>query len=441
MMNFNECMEFVNSYSKSGKPVTDLSRAENLMRLVGNPQNRLDFIHVAGTNGKGSTVEYISNALIYSGYKVGQFTSPFVLHYTDRIRINGREIDKESFCEICEFIKNRIDDQPYSQFEITMAIAMWWFEMEGCDIVVLEAGIGGLLDCTNIIEPPVLSVITSISLDHTAILGDTVEKIARQKAGIIKENSAVILSMDNNHNIKYLVEKVAKEKNAEFICPECCDFKYLAMESDGNPFIYKKEQYKTAMFGFHQPKNAVTAIEACRYLMKKGFVVPEYAIRKSIETTQVKARVQYIDGNPPVIVDGGHNPSGVYALCYVLGDIRIKRNIYTVVGMIDTKDYKRSIEIISGHSDKIFITDDFAANAVPVKKLIKIIADYNKHIAKYNMRLPETTDKFHVPDFEACKSLAEAVEKAKTLAIENNGIVVVCGSLYLASKYLNDYQK
>lgn len=422
MMNFEECMEFVNSYSKSGKPVTDLSRARHLMKLAGNPQNRLDFIHVAGTNGKGSTVEYISNALIYSGYKVAQFTSPFVLHYTDRIRINGKEIDEESFCEICEFIKNRIDNQPYSQFEITMAIAMWWFEMEGCDIVVLEAGIGGLLDCTNIIDPPVLSVITSISLDHTAILGDTVEKIAVQKAGIIKKNSAVILSMDNKKSVINIVKNTAHEKNAEFIMPEYCDFKYLAMESDGNPFTYKKEQYKTAMFGFHQSKNAVTAIEACRYLMKRGFTVPEYAIRKSIETTQVKARVQYINGNPPVIVDGGHNPAGIEQLWFVLDDMKLKgKNIYTVMGMIDSKDYFRGVQRISDVSDSIFLVDDFAFNSVPAEKLAEI-AEKNTSA-------------------EPCKSLIEAVEKAKTLAIENNGIVVVCGSLYLASKYLNDCQK
>ncbi|MDE6784923.1 MAG: bifunctional tetrahydrofolate synthase/dihydrofolate synthase, partial [Ruminococcus sp.] len=172
-MKFYECMKFINSFSKSGNPVTDLSRAENLMRLVGNPEKKLKFVHVAGTNGKGSTVEYISNALIYSGYKTGQFTSPFVMHYTDRIRINGMEIDEKSFCEICESLIHVIDDQPYSQFEITMAVAMLWYEREKCDIVVLEAGIGGLLDCTNVIPPPLLSVITSISLDHTAILGDT----------------------------------------------------------------------------------------------------------------------------------------------------------------------------------------------------------------------------------------------------------------------------
>ena len=194
-MNYNEAMNFVNSYSKSGKAVTDLSRARELMKRIGNPEKQLKFVHVAGTNGKGSTVEYISNALIYSGYKTGQFTSPFILHYADRIRINGQEIDEKSLCEIAEKVKNSVADEEYSQFEITMAIALLWYAREKCDIVVLEAGIGGLLDCTNVIPPPVVAVITSISLDHTAILGDSVEKIAAQKAGIIKENSAVILSM------------------------------------------------------------------------------------------------------------------------------------------------------------------------------------------------------------------------------------------------------
>lgn len=418
MMTFDECMEFVNSYSKSGKPVTDLSRAENLMRLVGNPEKRLDFIHVAGTNGKGSTVEYISNALIYSGYRVGQFTSPFVLHYTDRIRINGSEIDEKSFCEICEFIMQKIDGQSYSQFEITMAAAFLWYVREKCDIVVLECGIGGLLDCTNVIEPPVLSVITSISLDHTAILGDTFEKIALQKAGIIKKNSAVVLSMDNKITTFDIVKNTAREKNSVFIMPEHHDFNYLAMESDGTPFIYKKEQYKTAMFGYHQPHNAVTAIEACEYLRKKGFEISDENIKKSIETTKVRARCQYIDGNPPVIVDGSHNPRGTAQLGILMQG---KCNVYAVMGMINTKDYEKSVENIAPFSEKFFAVDNFAPNAVPAEKLAEIAGNYTQA--------------------EPCGSLAEAVGKAETLALENNGIVVICGSLYLASKYLNDYQK
>ena len=418
-MNINECMQFINSYSKSGGHITDLSRAENLMKLIGNPEKKLKFIHVAGTNGKGSTVEYISNALIYSGYKTGQFTSPYILRYNDRIRINGTEIDDNSLCGICSLIKKRINNQPYSQFEITMAIAFLWYVREKCDIVVLECGIGGLLDCTNVIPPPVLSVITSISLDHTDILGDTVEKIARQKAGIIKENSAVILSIDNKRNIKYLMEKIAGEKNSEFITPDNDNFKYRGIQTDGT-FTYKNRQYKTSMLGFHQPMNAVTAIETCEYLRKKGFEISDENIKKSIENTQVKARIQYINGKPPVIVDGGHNPEGVYQL-YCSSSVTNK-TIYAVMGMVDSKDYPECVRHIARCSKVMFTVDGFAPNAVPSEKLAEISRTAGTHTGVYH-------------------SLDKAVAKAKEYALLNDGIVVVCGSLYLASEYLNKFGK
>lgn len=418
-MNFNECMDFISSYSRLGAKVTDLSRAEELMKRIGNPEKDLKFVHIAGTNGKGSTLEYIANALQFSGYKTGKFTSPFVTHYTDRIRINDNEIDEKSLSEICSFVSEHVAERKYSQFEITMAIAFLWYKREKCDIVVLETGIGGLLDSTNVIPPPLLSVITSVSLDHTAILGDTVEKIAVQKAGIIKENSAVILSVDNKKETVNIVEKTALEKHSEFINPEYKDFKYQAMELDGMPFIYKGEQFKTAMLGFHQPCNAVTAIEACRYLKKKGFFVTEYAIHKSIETTQVKARIQYIKGVPPIIVDGGHNSAGINTLAMVLDTIRLKqKKIFTVMGMVDSKDYKYGIEKISGYSEKIFLVDGFINNAVQSEKLAEIASAYTSA--------------------EPCE-FNTAVEKAKKLALENNGIFLVCGSLYLASSYLNNF--
>lgn len=424
-MNFNECMEFLNSYSKSGKPVKDLSRAENLMRIIGNPEKKLKFIHIAGTNGKGSTVEYISNALIFSGYKTGQFTSPFVLHYTDRIRIDGTEIDEESLCEICSFIRENIDSQPYSQFEITMAIALLWYVQEKCDIVVLETGIGGLLDCTNVIPPPLLSVITSISLDHTAILGSTVEEIAVHKAGIIKENSAVIISRDNHQSVTDIIKNTASEKNAEFI--NCRNDYYVPLTSNGLnlgglPFMYKGTEYKPAMSGVAQEFNSITAIEACKYLRKKGFDISNNNIKKSVETSQIKARLQYIKGKPPVIVDGGHNLGGIMILSFQLRHCRYNgKKCYTVMGMVDSKDYDNGVRIISCLSDKIFTVNDFAQNAVSAEKLA------------------ETAEKN--TSAEPCKSLAEAVDKAKALALENDGIVVVCGSLYLASEYLNNTGK
>ncbi len=416
-MNFKECMDFIGSYSRLGARVTDLSRAGELMERIGNPQNSLKFVHIAGTNGKGSTLEYIARALELSGYRVGKFTSPYVTRYTDRIRINDCEIDERSLSGICSFVAENVAERKYSQFEISMAIAFLWYKRENCDIVVLETGIGGLLDSTNVIPPPLLSVITSISLDHTAILGDTVEKIAVQKAGIIKEGSAVVLSMDNKNQVKKIVEEAACNRNCEFINPEYKNFKYQSMEIDGNPFIYKGERFKTAMLGFHQPCNAVTAIEACRYLRKKYFWISEDAIRKSIETTQIKARVQYIPDNPPVIVDGGHNPGGINSLRYVLDDIRASgKKLFTVMGMVDSKDYKYGIECISSLSERIFLVDGFAENSVKAE------------------RLAETAGK----NAEACE-FTHAVESARLLAAENNGIVVISGSLYLASLFLNTY--
>ncbi|MBR1592067.1 MAG: bifunctional tetrahydrofolate synthase/dihydrofolate synthase [Ruminococcus sp.] len=413
--NINQCMEFINSYSKSGGKITDLSRAEELMDSIGNPEKRLKFVHIAGTNGKGSTLEYISNALIFSGYKTGQFTSPFILKYNDRMRINGNNISDEALCEIAGFVRDKVSDREYSQFEITMAIALLWFEREKCDIVILETGIGGLLDCTNVIPPPLLSVITSISLDHTALLGDTVEEIAMQKAGIIKENSAVAVSPDNKENVIDIMLKTAKSKNAEFLTHED-----TSPYGDGGlyaAFIYKNQRYQPAMAGLHQYYNSITALTACCYLRKKGFDIPDENIKKSIETTQVMARVQMIDGKPPVIVDGGHNPSGASMLALTLMYLGTRgHKIYTVMGMVSSKDYCECVKAVAPLSDNFTAVDDFAPNAVKAEDIADIAAFYT--------------------NAATAVSLEAAVEKSKALALENDGIVVVCGSLYLAGEYL-----
>lgn len=414
-MNYNEAMSFVNSYSKSGKAVTDLSRAKELMKRVGNPEKQLKFVHVAGTNGKGSTVEYISNALIYSGYKTGQFTSPYITHYADRIRINGEEIDEESLCEIAERVNNSVADAEYSQFEITMAIALLWYVREKCDIVVLEAGIGGLLDCTNVIPPPLVAVITSISLDHTAILGDTVEKIARQKAGIIKKGSAVVLADGNTPNVIRIVESTAKKYNAEFILTERCSCGQPTV-TDGMSFTYKGDFFKTQMLGRAQALNASASVEVCRCLRRKGFDISEETIKRAVSSTQIKARLQLVSHEPDILVDGGHNPDGIRNLTQLLYQWHCP--VYAVVGMVDSKDYEEGVTMISRHSRKIFTVDGFVSNSVPAEKLAEIAERYTSA--------------------EACISLEEAVVKAKSLALENDGVVVVCGSLYLASEYLNN---
>lgn len=417
-MNISECMEFIGSYSKSGGRITDLSRAQQLMDNIGNPEKRLKFVHIAGTNGKGSVVEYISNALILAGYKTGQFTSPFILRYTDRIRINGTEIDEESLCQIAEFVREKAEDSPYSQFEITMAIALLWYVREGCDVVVLETGIGGDLDCTNVIPPPLLSVITAVSLDHTAILGDTVEEIASHKAGIIKGGSAVVVSEDNPDSVKEIIRRTAAEKGAKFIEPEPCK-----PAPDGglySAFFYRGVKLTPAMAGLHQKYNAQTAITACLYLRSLGYEIGDWAIIRAIEETQVRARVQLIKGEPDVIVDGGHNPAGVEMLSLVMMYLTTRnRPVYAVMGMLKSKDFVSCVKKLAPNCEQVIAVDGFAPDCVPAADLADLAGFYTGS---------QTAD-----------SLENAVEQAKMLALENGGIVVVCGSLYLASEYLNRF--
>ena len=418
-MNISEAMTFINSYTKSGGRITDLSRAEELMERIGSPHKRLKFVHIAGTNGKGSTLEYISNALILSGFRTGQFTSPYVLHYNDRIRINGQDISDAELCSMAERVRDAVGELPYSQFEITMALAMLWFEKEACDIVVLETGIGGLLDSTNVIPPPLLSVITSVSLDHTAILGGTVEEIAAQKAGIIKPGSACIVSEDNPGSVKDIIRETAEKAGAELVPLEPC-----RPYGDGGlyaSFYYRGVKLSPAMIGIHQRPNAQTAITACLYLRDKGFYVSDRAIMEAVETTQVKARQQYIEGEPPVIVDGGHNPAGVSMLSLMLMYLSTRgKKIYTVMGMVDSKDYRECVKTIAADSDALFAVEGFAPNSVPAETVADIASFYTS---------AETG------------TLAECAEKAKTLAAENGGVAVICGSLYLASEYLNMVEK
>jgi len=414
-MDIKECMDFVDSYTKSGGRITDLSRARDLAERIGNPEKRLKFVHIAGTNGKGSTLEYISNALIDAGYRTGQFTSPYVLRYSDRIRINGQEIDEKSLCEMAERVKSAVGDKPYSQFEITMAIALLWFEREKCDVVVFETGIGGLLDSTNIIPPPLVSVITSISLDHTAILGKTVEEIAEQKAGIIKGGSAVVLAEDNPDSVKELVRKKAESVGAEFVEPEPC-----RPYGDGgmfSSFYYRGVRLRPSMPGVHQLYNAQTAITVCLYLRSKGFEISDGSIIRAVENTQVRARLQYIDGEPPVLVDGGHNPAGVAALTMMLMYLSSRgKKIFAVMGMVDSKDYAECVKSVAGCADAVYAVEGFAPNSVPAETIADIASFYTE---------------------TGTGSLAECAGKAKERALAENGVAVICGSLYLASEYLN----
>lgn len=412
-MNIYDAMNYINSFSKLGKPVENLSRFQRIMAALGDPQDRLKFVHVAGTNGKGSTVRMISGALANAGYKVGEFTSPYIKVYNDRIRINGRNISDEELSAVVSEIRPIIDglDIDCSQFEISNAIAFVYYAAKKCDIVVLEAGLGGLLDCTNIIKDPIVSVITSISLDHTKILGDTIEKIARQKAGIIKNGCPVVLACNQKREAEIVIHGTAAEKLSDFVTPDLDKLKIDVCNETGNKFRYCGKAYETQMIGRHQIDNALTAIETCEVLRQNGFKGLSYGkVYKGIKEAVVPSRCQILRADKPlVIIDGAHNPDGMRSLADFVRTVDREPKIM-VCGMMEDKDWQTAIGFMTRYIDYGICVDGFAPKTVFAPKLADMFRS------------------------AAVMSLKDAVPRAMALAGEK-GMVVIAGSLYLASAF------
>lgn len=412
-MNVYDAMNYINSFSKLGKPVENLSRFQRIMSALGDPQDRLKFVHVAGTNGKGSTVRMISGALANAGYKVGEFTSPYIKVYNDRIRINGRNISDEELSAVVSEIRPIIDglDIDCSQFEISTAIAFVYYAAKKCDIVVLEAGLGGLLDCTNIIKDPIVSVITSISLDHTKILGDTIEKIARQKAGIIKNGCPVVLACNQKREAEIVIHGTAAEKLSDFVTPDLDKLKISVCNETGNKFRYNGRAYETKMIGRHQIDNALTAIETCEVLRRNGFKGLSYGkVYKGIKEAVVPSRCQILCADKPlVIIDGAHNPDGMRSLADFVRTVDREPKIM-VCGMMEDKDWQTAIGFMTRYIDYGICVDGFAPRTVFAPKLADMFRS------------------------AAVMSLKDAVPRAMALAGEK-GMVVIAGSLYLASAF------
>lgn len=411
-MNFKQSMNFINSFSHSGKKVENLKRIETLLKLLGDPQKKLKFVHIAGTNGKGSVLEYCSKAFIDAGIKTGQFTSPYILTYCDRIRINGNNIPKEKVAKICTTVSQAVKCEDFSQFEITFAIALLYFLEENCDIVFLETGIGGRLDATNIIENPLSCVITSISLDHTAILGNTVEKIAYHKLGIAKENVPLILSCNNAESVKKLAEETANQKNCRLIIPKQESLEILKNSIFGADFIYKSKKYHIKMGGEHQIINALTAIETLE-ILKESFEISDENTHNSLSECSVNSRIEIVRKKPLIIIDGGHNESGIDSLINILRQSDVN-DITAVFGMVEGKAVDYAVKKLSELAKKVYCVDGFISNNIPSEVLKKKFEDFGILAESQNCR--------------------NVLDKALSYSEKNNLPLIICGSLYLASE-------
>lgn len=420
-MNYNEALEFIHSRMKFGSQ-PGMERISALCEAFGNPQDKLKYVHVAGTNGKGSTCTMIAKILEASGYKVGLFTSPFITDFRERIQINSQMIPKESFAAIVERIIPVIDDLKQkninpTEFEIITIAAFLYFEQENCDIVVLEVGLGGTLDSTNIIKSSEVSVVTSISMDHTDILGDTILEIAAHKCGIFKQGGHVVGYPQPDFTVERYVKEKAKEAGCDYTHSELGRIRLVREEFDGSTIIYAGCTFKLPLTGKHQIYNFSTAIAAINVLKGKGWNVSMKNMLDGIASLKMPARVETVSTDPLVIIDGGHNAEGFDALCYTIEKYLKGKKIIAVFGMMKDKDYKYCAKKLAPLCEIIYTTTVSNPRSLTAKELAEELKLYGAKVK---------------PVDDCGKAYKKAVKKA-----DKDTAVIVCGSLYLASDIKN----
>ena len=339
-MTIEEAMAFIHNVNWIGsKP--GLERTYELLEKLGNPHKKLKFIHVAGTNGKGSACSMMASILETAGYKVGLYTSPYIHRFNERMQVNGEMISDEELAELCDHMKpvaESMSDVP-TEFEIITALAMEYFVRHECDIVVLEVGMGGALDSTNVIDCPELAVIMSIGLDHTAFLGNTVAEIAETKAGIVKEGGRVVV-YGRDPEAEAVFQRICAERHAEYYIPDYDTLNPVMNDLGGQIFDFDGfRNLRIPLAGMYQLYNASVVIKAMSVLNKMdNWYISDEAIREGLRKTRWTGRFEILSENPMVIVDGSHNPHGIAATAESIKNYFEKTKLVVIMGVMADKD-------------------------------------------------------------------------------------------------------
>ena len=340
-MNYNEALSYIHSLLVFGS-MPGLERITELLEKLGNPQDKLKFIHVAGTNGKGSTCTMLSEVYKSAGYKTGLYTSPYIVDFRERMQINGEYIPKDDLARLTKTVKDT--GVEVTEFEFITALAMLWFAEQKCDLVVLEVGLGGRFDATNVIKNPLCSVIMKIDYDHTAILGDTIKQITNEKCGIIKSGSPVVsYPLQEQETLNVILSH-----NQDTVVPKTNKLKIISSDITGNTFIYDGKEYKTRLIGEHQVDNALTVIETVK---AAGIEVSQKDIAYGIKNATIPARLELISEKPIVFLDGAHNPNGADALSAFMKNYQGK--ICAVVGMMKDKNCDGFLKQVLGYCKSV----------------------------------------------------------------------------------------
>lgn len=420
-MNYQEALQYITSTYKLGMK----KGTENILYLLnklGNPQNNIKVIHVAGTNGKGSTCSFLSSTLIEAGYKVGLYTSPFLEVFNERMRINGKNIPDDKLAELTTIVKEKIDEMlkegmPHpTEFEVTTAIGFLYFDMEKVDYLVLEVGLGGRHDATNVIDEPIITVITSISIDHVDQLGDKLSGIAYEKAGIIKPSAPLVLYPQKDE-AREVVLKVAQENNVEVYEINTTDVKVkgtslFGQDMDMNILGESFKDLKISLIGDHQSRNALTAATTLKLLSDKNLAdISHEDIVNGLRKTKWGGRLELLKQNPITIIDGAHNEEGAAVLANSISKYLQDYHVTLVFGMLKDKDVDKVLSILVPVVDDVITTTPNSDRALSADILSEKVKEHHKEVIK--------TDNIH-----------EAIEIANKIKGEKEAIVYA-GSLYL----------
>ena len=421
-MTYEEALAYLENYTWS-KTRLGLGRTRELTAKLGDPQKKLRFVHVAGSNGKGSTCAMTASILQAAGYKTGLYTSPYIQTFCERIQVNGEIIPEHRLAEVTEKLRDAaetMEDHP-SWFEMVTAVAFQYYLEENCDIVVLEVGMGGEFDSTNVIDAPEVAVLTNIGLEHTEYLGDTIEAIARTKNGIIKPGCRVV-SYDNVPEVKAIISEVAKENGAPLVFADPSGIRLVSRDLDGQVFEWEGKTYRLPLHGEHQLKNASVVMEIVRELREQGWDISDEAVRRGLAEVKWPARFQILSRDPLFILDGGHNPQCAEAMTESLDALLPGQKVDFLLGILADKDYTQMIDILGPYAASFHCIAPENERALGVEALADTIRARGF-------------------DTYAYSDLGEAIRAVCGSAAANKRPAVCFGSLYLAGEVLNYYDR
>ncbi|MCR4795670.1 MAG: bifunctional folylpolyglutamate synthase/dihydrofolate synthase [Ruminococcus sp.] len=416
-MNYTDALSYMKKAAERGS-VLGLSRITELLRLMGDPQERVRTVHISGTNGKGSFGAMLTSVLKNAGYRVGGFSSPAITKVTDSFRINGVEISEEDFADIIGDIAPICEsmDEKSTEFEVLTAAAFELFERRGCDIAIVECGMGGDLDSTNVIKAPVLSVITNVQKDHSAFLGNTVAEIASHKAGIIKKGRPVYFG-GNSEEAYEVIADAAEKQGSELFLPDYSGFEWSedCCDINGADFAYKGENLHIPLLGTYQLENAVNVISCVEILRREGFSIPCEAVKKGLAEVKWHGRFEVLSKKPLIIYDGAHNPDGIRCAADSISRYFGDKKVALLIGVMADKEYGLYADMLGELAEIAFAIKPANPRSLDSQKLADTLNAKGLH-----------TEPFSV--------LAEGVKAAYSYVNEHDVPLVILGSLYMYSE-------